>query len=255
MTAVAQRFIRVVPAEIGRHGFAGATVLALIRYRCATDGPGRFVAEGVRWWRASLADIAAELHVSRDVVKRTLKSLGDVVAAKNFESNGGRTLAYHVPALTSEMAKSPQADQRKGESATAIGRNRHDHGAESPFAPLYGEGGEGGEAAAAGHTAPSAHFPGDQQTSEWIDGDPEVFLDHCDEHRHDPYPPGCKRCERQRKRREAEAVAASEQAEAERAAVRRAIKDCDDCDDYGRPWDDPNGHCPKHPNFRQLLAS
>lgn len=201
MTAVAQRFIRVVPAEIGRHGFAGATVLALIRYRCATDGPGRFVADGVRWWRASLADIAAELHVSRDVVKRTLKSLGDAVAAKNFESNGGRTLAYHVSALTSERAESPQAGQRKGESATTIGRNRHDHGAESPFAPLHGEGGEGGEAAATGHAAPAGLAASNQQTS-LLDDDPEPSR-YCAEHQPDGIGRPCPACGRARKEHEA----------------------------------------------------
>ena len=47
-------FIRVIPAEAERYGAAAAIVLAHIRYRGKSDGPGRVCDEdGTRWWRVS----------------------------------------------------------------------------------------------------------------------------------------------------------------------------------------------------------
>jgi len=246
-------FIRVVPEEIGRHGFAGATVVGLIRYRCSTDGPGRFVVDGVRWWRASFAEIAAELHVSRDVVKRTMKRLGDAVAASNFEFDGGRTLAYHAPpyddAVTSERAEAPRSDQRKGGIAPRVGRNRPEGGAESPFAPLYGEGEEGGEGAG-GH-GPTATPPPDEQSANGnapiADRDPEPP-------RWCPLHPGgtdapCRPCGIQRRAHTAWEGRQRERARANAQTRRDLIADCPDCDDNGHiDLGDAVAKC-QHPNL------
>lgn len=168
-------FVRVVPEEIERYGFAGATFVAHIRYRCATDGPGRFVGDGVRWWQVPLADLAAELHVSKDVAQRTMKRLGDAVAARRSKLPGDQTRAYHVPAydvaLTTQYAESRQAELPERDSASVAvdrrgiapipTRNRTGTDAESRSVPLSGEGEEGeeGRYAAAPPTAPDAERP------------------------------------------------------------------------------------------------
>lgn len=147
-------FVRVVPEEIGRYGFAGATFIAHIRYRCATDGPGRFVADGVRWWEVSLADLAAELHVSKDVAQRTIKRLGDAVTAKRFGPPRDQTRAYRVSVdgigLTTQNAESHRPDLSERDSAPTPTRNRTDPDAESRSVPISGESEEGEEAALRG---------------------------------------------------------------------------------------------------------
>jgi hypothetical protein len=162
-------FVRVVPAEIEKYGFAGATFVAHIRYRCMTDGPGRFVVDGVRWWRVTLAELAAELHVSKDVAQRTMKRLGNAVAAKHFGEPWDQTRAYHVPAhdadLTTQDAKSHRLDHSERESAPAERdsapdptRNHTGPDAESRFVLLTREGEEvteeEGEARAREHEPP-----------------------------------------------------------------------------------------------------
>jgi hypothetical protein len=37
-----------------------------------------------------------------------------------------------------------------------------------------------------------------------------------------------------------------------KATIRAAINNCEECDEYGRPFNGPSQHCPRHPNFRQL---
>nr|WP_139093977.1 hypothetical protein [Mycobacterium malmoense] len=140
-------FIRVVPDEIERYGFAGAVVLAHIRYRCESDGPDRFERAGFRWWRVSRRDLGHEVGASADTVKRALEKLGDaVVSANNSDRPEDQTRAYR-PAddsdpLTCQKAKSPRSDLPEGEIATDLGeiatppgRNRHGTEAKSPSAP------------------------------------------------------------------------------------------------------------------------
>lgn len=246
-------FIRVVPEEIGQHGGDGAIVLAHIRYRCETDGPGRFVMDGVRWWRVSLAELAAELCMSRDVVKRTMKRLGDAITANNFEPDQGRTLSYHVPprsdALTCERAESPQPDLRKGESAPPMGRIRPTLGANPPFTHLSGEleeGGEGGRASAQPAPARTDHRLANGKRPPWIRG---PHGPRCRRHINDPDPPGCRGCEKAREAEKAERDAEQARQDEERARIRRAIDSCRDCDQYGRL--DDLRRCPKHPTFRE----
>ncbi|MGV0796183.1 hypothetical protein ABQF26_04395 [Mycolicibacterium elephantis] len=149
-------FVRVVPEEIERYGFAGAVFVAHIRYRCATDGPGRDVIDGLRWWRVPLAELAAELHVSKDVAQRTMKRLGDAVAAKRSGRPGDQTRAYYVPPyVTGQNAESHRLDLPERDSAPVPGgrreiapvptRFRTGTDAESRSVPLSGEVEEGGE--------------------------------------------------------------------------------------------------------------
>ncbi|EFG75183.1 hypothetical protein HMPREF0591_4861 [Mycobacterium parascrofulaceum ATCC BAA-614] len=247
-------FIRVVPEEVGQHGADGAIVLAHIRYRCETDGPGRFVVDGVRWWQVSLAELATELCISRDVVKRTVKRLGKAIAANNFEPDKGRTLAYHVPprsdALTCERAESPQPDLRKGESTPPVGRNRPTLGADSPFTHLSGElgegGGEGGRAGARPAPAQADAASANGKPPSWRLG---PHGPRCRRHVNDPDPPGCRGCEKAREADKAERDAEQARQDEDRARIRRAIDSCRDCDQYGRL--DDLRTCPKHPSFRE----
>jgi hypothetical protein len=66
---------------------------------------------------------------------------------------------------------------------------------------------------------------------------------------------GCRACGQARLNYEAWKRKNDERAAARKAAIRKAIDACDDCDDYGRPFKGPLPHCPKHPNFRQLAES
>lgn len=247
-------FIRVVPEEIGRYGADGAIVLAHIRYRCETDGPGRFVVYGVRWWRVSLAGIAEELCMSRDAVKRTMKRLGDAVTANHFEPFDNQTRAYHVPAygnaMTCEGADSHRPDLPGGESALPPGRIRTTPGAIPPSTHLSGElgevGGEGGRAGAPPAPAHTDHALANGKRPPWIRG---PHGPRCRRHVNDPDPPGCRGCEKAREADKTEREAEQARQDEERARIRRAIDSCRDCDQYGRL--DDLRDCPKHPSFRE----
>lgn len=140
-------FIRTVPDEIERYGFAGAVVLAHIRYRCESDGPDRFERDGFRWWRVSRRNLGHEVGASADTVKRALEKLGDaVMSANNSDRPEDQTRAYR-PAddsdpLSCQKAESPRSDLPEGgiatdpsDIATVPGQNRHRTGAISPSAP------------------------------------------------------------------------------------------------------------------------
>ena len=89
-------FIRVLPAEVERYGPHAAIVLAHIRFRCESDGPGRVTADGVRWWRVPLVDMAGEMGLSVRGVRTALTALGDAVAAKHFKPLSNQSRAYRV---------------------------------------------------------------------------------------------------------------------------------------------------------------
>jgi hypothetical protein len=80
----------------------------------------------------------------------------------------------------------------------------------------------------------------------WVNG---PHGPRCLDHIMDPAPPRCHDCGEARKHNEAQRAAAEAQRAADNAAVRAAIDNCRDCDDYGR-LDDLTA-CLKHPNFRE----
>lgn len=89
-------FIQVIPAEVERYGAQGAVLLAHIRFRCGSDGPGRLTVEGLRWWRVPLAQLAHETGLSVAGVRTALKALKDVVATEHFRPLSDQSRAYRV---------------------------------------------------------------------------------------------------------------------------------------------------------------
>lgn len=269
-------------------------MLAHIRYRCATDGPGRFAVEGVRWWRVSLTDLAAELNMSRDAVNRTLKRLGDAVAAKQLQPFGDRTRAYHVAPfrdrLTGHIADSQQPDQPYCGSATGVSRNRNGVVAESPHVPISGEVEEGGRSGRADMAPPADAAGAATANSEPATPDPFDYDDDpLQENQSDeepepaaataaptvpaaaavesgPDPKPQRYCDEHMPDGTPDDCPpcghyrrrhrAWEQDHAARnRAIRRAIDDCDDCDASGRLNTDWGIDCPKHENFRKARVS
>jgi hypothetical protein len=86
----------VTPDEVERYGAPAAVILAHIRFRCVSDGPGRIDAEGERWWRVSRRQMGHEVGLTLKVVRRALQELGEVVIAKHFPPLEDQSLAYRV---------------------------------------------------------------------------------------------------------------------------------------------------------------
>jgi len=107
-------FIAVLPAEVERYGAAAAIMLALIRYRTGTDGPGRIEREGYRWWRVTHRDLAEATGLSTKAVRTALKALDGVVLANHFPPLANQSLAYRVvaddDALTCQLPAGAPAD-------------------------------------------------------------------------------------------------------------------------------------------------
>ena len=74
----------------------------------------------------------------------------------------------------------------------------------------------------------------------------------CREHINNPNPPRCIPCQNARVAAEADDEAERQRRAYTKAAIERAIDNCNDCDQYGRL--DNLSDCPKHPNFRQQAA-
>jgi hypothetical protein len=109
--SVVPAFIRVIPAEVARYGPAAAIVLAHIRYRCVSSGPGRIKRGDVYWWRVSHSDMAREVGMSVDKIKRALRRLREAVSANHFPPLDDQTRAYRV------TVNSNASDLPVGESA------------------------------------------------------------------------------------------------------------------------------------------
>ena len=87
-------FIQVVVAEIHTYGPAAAIVLAHIRYRCHTEGPGRIHRAGHRWWRVSQKDLSIEVGLSIKTVRKSLKDLQrSAIRANHFAPFNDQSLA------------------------------------------------------------------------------------------------------------------------------------------------------------------
>ncbi|BBZ22904.1 hypothetical protein MHIB_13220 [Mycolicibacter hiberniae] len=151
-------FIAVVPAEVDRYGAAAAILLAHIRYRTVSDGPGRIERGGCRWWRVPLRALAAETGLSVKAVRTGLKALDGVVLAKQFPPLSDQSLAYRMAsvddALTGQLPAGARPDlpvAPAGNPVAAAGTDRAPAGTTPcPSGHLYlssetfGEGGEGG---------------------------------------------------------------------------------------------------------------
>ncbi|SKD92106.1 Uncharacterised protein [Mycobacteroides abscessus subsp. abscessus] len=89
-------FVRVVPHEVAKYGAAAALVLAHVRWRCETDGPGRMVVDAHRWWRVSHRNLGREVGLSQKSVKTAIAALGDALSAKHFPPLEDQSRAYRV---------------------------------------------------------------------------------------------------------------------------------------------------------------
>ncbi|BBY10999.1 hypothetical protein [Mycobacterium marseillense] len=147
-------FLKVLPADIGRVGCAGACVLALVRYATAvSDGRGREVIDGETWWRAGYADISASLGATRDAVRRVVVSLvesGDLEVCTPGASDGDQTRAYRLSEQGSDLPV--------GESAIPPTCQLADSPQGEPDSPRgYGESARGGMANPPGGYGESAN--------------------------------------------------------------------------------------------------
>jgi hypothetical protein len=242
-------FIRVVPDEVEHYGAAGAVVIAHIRYRCATDGPGRIAVDHVRWWRASHTEIGREVGMSADSVRRVLdRRLANVVEAAHHHPTDDQRRSYRVASdlpvgqiadvSTCQSAKSPGTAAK---SPTPSAKSPTDRGQIADCTPYreLGELEEGGENARAADDEPSAS----ESVQPANDPLPSPF---CPKH-----PNGtdqrCPDCGAARRRREAIEERTAQAAAEARARFLDEVADCSGCDELG--WvesDNSVTRCPKH---------
>lgn len=132
-------FIRVLPDEAERYGPAAAIVLAHIRFRCESEGPGRIDRDGLRWWRVSRHNLGREVGLSVKVVRKALDGLSGVVAAKHFAPLSDQSLAYRPvvddDALNCQKprrasAHQPEAPQGTDRAPMGISKSPAGHGTE-----------------------------------------------------------------------------------------------------------------------------
>ena len=275
-------FSQVIHAEIAQYGFAGATLLALIRFRCLTDGPDRVSVNGVRHWKVSYADIGKVLGVTKDVVRTGLAKCGDAITANQVAPFDDRKKAYHVPpydeALNSKWESDHTPDQQVGISPPHVGNPPHPvvkipHPVvDSPHVPISVEGEEGGEGdGSSGQPAATlldgelansepatpeanrpANVPPTQLTTQLATSPPSPY---CARH-----PQGttanCAACGAARKEREAFDQEQAALIDAERAAIRAEISACPECDQNGftEPDDGPTRRCTRHRQLADLPA-
>jgi len=156
MSATRPEFIRVVPGEVERYGANAALVLAHIRFRCESDGPGRVIVDGVRHWRVSYAGLGSEVGLTARECRRAIEDrLGDALTAKHLAPLNNWSRAY---ALTSQVPLGSARDQPEAavvspavdESVRADpGGSSDDHTVSSAdpggSCTTYREAGEGGE--------------------------------------------------------------------------------------------------------------
>ena len=239
-------FIRVIPHEVAQHGAAAAIVLAHIRFRCASDGPGRFERDGHQWWRVSHQALGREVGLSRKSVMSALKALDGVVLANHFPPLDKQERAYRIAsgddALTCQSPETDSSDLPESRNGQGGVPNGTGTGPDRDSALSLENLEKGGEAAGSHRAADRP--PVDSQTA---NGKP-TYSPRCDVHIHDEKPPPCGGCREARRDTEAAADTAHERAAAERTRIRKGIDECPDCDLYGRLDDQTD--CPKHPNFR-----
>lgn len=219
-------FIQFVPDENRRYGYAGAAVLALIRWRCGSDGPGRVVVDGVRWWRVSLAELAAEIGGSVSSVRTALKRLCDAVATEHFPPLANPSLAYRP---LREIAAGAQAAAKSDTTSCEKSQQPVSDLAAVPLIETLETGGDaaGGPDESGGLAAvpDPANDPAPQNAAT---GEPHRF---CDEHMPDGTDDPCHACGRRRVLRERWEAARAEAAR--RARPPRPPWRCLTCRDTG----------------------
>lgn len=248
-------FIRTIPEEVEQYGPAAALVLAHIRFRCASDGPGRVVRDGHRWWHISHQDLGQEVGMSAKAVRGALKALRATISATHYPPLSNQSRHYRVvegsESVTCQKTDRADADQPvdrtgipdapEGNSSRPNGHLQMPHRAS---VLLTGEVKKEGEAAGSRQAAAPL-----LSTSQSGNGKP-TYTPRCPKHIHIEHPPACHGCGEARAAAKAAAESAEEREAAERNRIRDAIDRCRECDQYGRL--DDLTDCPKHPNFRVI---
>lgn len=275
-------FLKVPTADIGRVGFDGAAILALVRYVTALAGEhgGRITVDGKTWWRATHAEMGEALGgVHRKSVGRALlrlESAGAILAIPAKTFNGDRAQAYRVPDRPSDQAsdqpldKSGQgSDQPLDESGPPSGRIRplpldesgHSHWPDPANLPITRELEEGGRSADSptdeperpeqhrSSNAPPPEIPAAEEPPFHLAASGKVV---CAKHVGTDGVKPCHDCGRAREAYEADRAATAEGELRHRAAIRAAIDACTRCDDFGRL--DDLTDCPAHSNFRRAAS-
>ncbi|WP_460359036.1 hypothetical protein [Mycobacterium sp. ZZG] len=146
-------FLMVLPADIGRVGVLGATILALVRYVTTLPGEtnGRKMVDGEMWWRASHDDIGQSLGgLHRDSIRRAvlkLQGAGELLARAPVDTfYGDRAQAYRAPDLPlrgmqqgSDLPLRENAESITRNAASSCGETQQAGAAKSPNLPISEE--------------------------------------------------------------------------------------------------------------------
>lgn len=258
-------FIRVVPGEVEEYGAAAAIVLAHIRYRCESDGPGRIDRDGLRWWRVSYDDLGRETGLTTKTIRGALKALGGMVLANHFPPLNDQSRAYRiaedadpVTSQKTERADGDQPEDREGRSDAESGSSKCPEGqlglpAGASALPIetLEKGGEEPGARRAPAPPPSSPQSANSEPQWWthpVNGRP--CCKRCSISG-DERP--CHDCGVANRAAKAEGKRSAADAKAAKAAITRAIDACPHCDNVGRLWEDSTD-CPRHPNHRRTAA-
>lgn len=129
-------FLMTLTADVGRVGYDGAAILALVRYMTGLPGDhnGRKTVDGDKWWCATHDEIGQGAGgVHRKSIARTLLKLeraGELLTIPADRFYGDRARAYRVS--DQPLAESgPCADQPLAETGPPSGQKRPSSWAES----------------------------------------------------------------------------------------------------------------------------
>jgi hypothetical protein len=187
----------------------------------------------------------ASLSTAKRAISDLKKSGALRVVKRGFNNNHGRVCApiYQIEPLSERVTQVTQSPvERTGHPGDAIA-----------LEPM----GQTGERT--GQTEGRTGHPGDLlngSTSGSKDGGARASANappspQCPKHINDENPPPCHGCRQAREAAQVWDLEHEQHRQALRADIRNAIDNCDQCDDYGRPFDGSSMHCPRHPNFRQ----
>ncbi|WP_236975245.1 MULTISPECIES: hypothetical protein [Mycobacterium] len=108
-----------MPDEVERYGAAAALVLAHIRYRCESNGPGRVTVAGVRWWRVSYSEFGSEVGLSGSAIRRALERLANSIEVAEHPPREDRRRSYKIA--------SDQTEYESDKPASCHNTNPADH--------------------------------------------------------------------------------------------------------------------------------